>query len=78
MSLLLRDPTRLVTRARELYDREVAASDRDADPRLELTLDLDAESRTLTMIGAPEALDRFAQSLRAIESHTVVAVSRAI
>jgi type II secretory pathway component GspD/PulD (secretin) len=67
------DPEATLRRARALFDREVAASERADDPRFALETELDSASRTLTLVGATPALDAFARALRSVETATVVA-----
>ncbi len=66
--LAVEQPDAAVSRARELYEKQVDA----ADPRYRIDLDLDAGSRTLTMIGPAAAIERFAESLRLAETSAVV------
>ncbi|MHC4908545.1 MAG: secretin N-terminal domain-containing protein, partial [Planctomycetota bacterium] len=63
------DPTVLLARAESLYAQEANAE----DPADAISVDLDAASRTLTLIGAEPALDRFASVLRLVETNAVIA-----
>lgn len=54
--------TAAIERARELYDRTAGA---DGDP---VDVERDADSGTVTLIGAPRAVDRFASLLRDVAS----------
>jgi type II secretion system protein D len=58
---------RAVQRAIELDRRRRDPADGAADPDGEVEAELDAEARTLTLIGTGAALDRFAQALRVVE-----------
>ncbi|MCZ6835153.1 MAG: hypothetical protein O7G85_05200, partial [Planctomycetota bacterium] len=62
------DPQKSVDDATTLYRRQVEAD----DPKAELVIEFDASTRMLTLVGAGEALNRFSEALRQVESNTIV------
>jgi len=68
LKLTARDPSAVLTEAKRLFDLEQAARGDESS----LTTELDAAGRTLTLVGAPDALERFARLLRSAEEQTVV------
>ncbi|MCP3904428.1 MAG: hypothetical protein GY715_12440 [Planctomycetes bacterium] len=66
------DPADTLRRTRKLYDLQVEAAGTTDDPARELRADLDGEGRTLTLIGAKEAIEAFVSAMRTVESNTIV------
>jgi type II secretory pathway component GspD/PulD (secretin) len=66
------DPAETLQRSRALYDLQVEAAGAAGSAAADLRTDLDAEDRTLTLIGSNEAVDRFVAAMRTVESNTVV------
>ncbi len=62
------DARRTFDRSRALYADQ---TDPD-DPQWRLDFDFNARARLLTVVGAPKAVQRFAESLRAVEENTVI------
>ncbi|MCH8314363.1 MAG: hypothetical protein IIA64_00185, partial [Planctomycetes bacterium] len=62
------DPAVTLKRAKDLYDEQVDTN----EPRWQLDVRLDNESRVLTAIGSSQALDRFNDVLQMVQSNTVV------
>ncbi|MHC5114555.1 MAG: secretin N-terminal domain-containing protein, partial [Planctomycetota bacterium] len=62
------DPAAALERTHELFEKQV---DLD-DPAMEMYFELDAASRTVTLVGTVAALDRFTGALRMVESNIVI------
>ena len=68
LRLTVGDPAGVLARAEELF----ALQRDDADPADNVMAELDADGRTLTLVGSDAALDRFTATLRMAESSVVV------
>ncbi len=62
------DPAVTLQRARELYHEQVDTN----ELRWQVDLQLDVKARVLTTIGSAQALDRFSDVLRMVETNTVI------
>src|SRR5690606_37988985 len=69
-----KDGAATLARCIELYELQVEGS----DPNDAVNASLDAESGTITVIGSPSSLDRFAAVLRSIESAAVQRETRQV
>ncbi|MCH8822271.1 MAG: hypothetical protein IH984_02070 [Planctomycetes bacterium] len=68
LRLTAKNPIELLARTQEIYAEEVNFD----HPQWKLSVDYDEQSRELTLIGSTAALDRFSNTMRLIESNTVV------